>query len=124
MDSPRNQVLQSLEIDEGKNLQNITDRYPVSFSPGSSTRVNTARLPPAEELRNMELAFREQPLSEEVLVKAVNKWILLFAFLAPSALFFLPIVGPVIQLRTAMMLAGLLSLAAVLYLLIFPLRRN
>ena len=44
-------------------------RYPIHYSPASVADINRDALPPIDELSGMELAYREQPLAEEDIIR-------------------------------------------------------
>ena len=116
------QILQAKENERAQNRSQ--ERYPIAYNPGSSTRVNTARLPPLKELSKMELAFREEPQSEAALSKSVNRLILLFTIIAPLALFVLSLVGPIIPLLWAAGVSAVVGILVSLVLVFFPRRRR
>ncbi len=60
-------------------------RFPLVYEPSSTTRVNVSRLPPAEQLRGMQLSYRERPL-----FRVSSKWpAWSLPFLVPLAVFLL-----------------------------------
>src|SRR5689334_21698900 len=96
MHSPRTKS-QVLAVTEPQREQiGSTRRYPLSYTPSSSTVVNTSRLPNPEELRRMELSFREEPRGEEELARIAQLQIVLFAVTGSLAAFFVHFVGTVI----------------------------
>ena len=101
-----------------------TERYPVSYAPRSTTRINTERLPPPEQLSGMSLCYREEPESEEALCRSVQLELILFALLSSLAAFLIHFIGPVIPFRLAFPAALLVSVALVLALIRFPARRS
>ncbi|MCC6763352.1 MAG: type IV secretion system DNA-binding domain-containing protein [Deltaproteobacteria bacterium] len=57
-------------------------RYPLLYSPKSTSQLNTARLPPLAAMRDMDLAYREQALSTETLARETLSLLLFLAIVA------------------------------------------
>src|SRR5262249_7431069 len=78
----------------GRKSRQVMQRYPLRYWPRSSTTLNWERLPPPEELADMQLAYREQPLDERSLALATLLIFLLLALLAALASLFISLVEP------------------------------
>jgi hypothetical protein len=87
----------------------VVDRQPLVYSPSSSAEVNRARLPSPDQLKDMELAYREQFYSDEQLASIVNTRLLFVYFGSLAITLFIALIGTVLPVQWALYAAGALS---------------
>jgi hypothetical protein len=110
--------------DAPNNNSRTIERYPVIYEPRSTTQINHSRLPPLEELRTMELAFRQEPHDERKLSRWAQAMILLFCCALPLLINFGFFIGALIPFLYSFSLAVLLGVLAGLAFLFFPKQRG
>ena len=79
----------------------IVSRYPLPHTRQIGSEVNVERLPALSERADMQLAFREEPLTESAIRRFSDKWLLtLFVFTSVVAIIFglgLPFIKPLLM---------------------------
>ncbi len=88
----------------------VIDRQPLVFTPSSSAEVNLARLPPQDQLKGMELAYREQFYTDEQLAKIVSARLYAVYVGSLALTFLIGLIGTVLPVDWALYGAGALSI--------------
>lgn len=110
LNAPHSQIAVSSAI--------VTERYPLLYGPSSIAAVNPARLPPPQQLAGMDLAYREQFYTDEMLEQAASIQINLTYLASVGIAIAIVLTGPVIPLAAAISFAGLISFLLVLNLIV------
>ncbi|MBC7818930.1 MAG: TraM recognition domain-containing protein [Planctomycetaceae bacterium] len=84
-------------------------RYPVHYSEASVADVNRDALPSPDEMRGMELAYREQPFSEAEVIHFGKAWLAASVLGVVIVSLALVLVGPVVPVLWTLSLSALVS---------------
>jgi hypothetical protein len=115
--APEGVLQPETSTDSPANEKTRLKRYPLEYSPESSTQVNVSRLPKQNDLAGMELAFREEPQTEEELQREVRTEIILFAVGGSLGAFFIHLIGAIIPFLPLFILSVVVGVitAAMMY---------
>lgn len=83
-------------------------RYPVHYSEASVADVNRDALPSPDELRGMELAYREQPFTEAEVIRFGKAWLAASVFGIVIVSLVIVLLGPVVPVSWTLSLSALL----------------
>lgn len=85
-------------------------RYPIHYSPASVADINSDALPPIDAVRDMQLAYREEPASEQEVLAAGRTTLAGMSLGAVFISLVLVLLGPVIPVSATLSLSALVVL--------------
>ena len=94
---------------------NAIKRRAAKYWPILDSAVNAERLPSEDALREMELAYREEPLPENVMELQCNRLVLLSILTSIGVAYLLAVVGPLVPISALLSIAATVSVLLVLF---------
>mgnify|MGYP001310907530 CR=1 FL=1 len=111
---------QPAELYEAANLLRpgeLVYRRPIHYAPPSSARVNLERLPPVEQMADMQLAYREQTLSTPSLIQSARTHLNTILYLTLGLAAGVGVVNRIVPAGVVPIIASVVSVLWLLYML-------